>query len=358
MKALIKPNEYFEKEVFDKEKTALFSNIWNFVGFTSDFYQVNDFVVSNISGIPVVIQNLKGSIRAFKNVCSHRHSLIQTVAKGNRPLMCPYHGWAYNDKGIPFGIPKKPFFGFTKEELECLKLDEFSVATCGNLVFLKISSDEISLPEYLGDFYSEIERMSVNFGKLVDINEIEITSNWKIVVENTLESYHVALIHSETFQKLGTSGLDFTFSQDHSKWDAEVLLQENEGKQEKVHRPFQGRDYKIDGYKHLLLFPNVLISSTYGISFNLSHIVPIDEDTTLFKSYVFITKKEEEEKISPIEKMYEDSLVNFNRKVFDEDKAICQQVQKGVKFSSYDGELSQEEERVLYFQQKYKEYLS
>lgn len=81
--------------------------------------------------------------------------------------------------------------------------------------------------------------MSNNFGKLIDINEIEITSNWRIVVENTLESYHVALIHSETFQKLGVSGLDFAFSENHSSWDAEVLLQENEGKQEKVHRSFQ-----------------------------------------------------------------------------------------------------------------------
>lgn len=357
MKALIKPNEYFEKEIFEKEKKDLFSQIWNFVGFTTDFAEVNDFVVSTITGTPVVVQNLKGKIRAFKNVCSHRHSLIQTVDKGNRPLMCPYHGWAYNDKGIPFGIPKKPFFGFTKEELECLKLEEFSIDTCGTLVFLKTNSDEISLQDYLGDFYLEVEKMSENFGKLVDVNEIEITSNWKIVVENTLESYHVALIHSETFQKLGAAGLDFTFSKDHSRWDADVLMKENEGKQEKVHRSFQSREYKIDGYKHLILFPNILISSTYGISFNLSQIIPIDGDTTLFKSYVFITKKEESEKINPIEKMYEDSLVDFNRKVFDEDKAICQQVQKGVKFSSYDGELSQEEERVLYFQKKYKEYL-
>jgi phenylpropionate dioxygenase-like ring-hydroxylating dioxygenase large terminal subunit len=357
MKALIKPNEYFEKEIFQKEKTNLFSEVWNFVGFTSDFTEINDFVVSNISETPVVIQNVKGTIKAFKNVCSHRHSLIQTVEKGNRPLMCPYHGWAYNDKGVPFGIPKKPFFGFSKDELECLKLQEYSIEICGTLVFLKVRNDEISLKDYLGDFYSEVEAMSNNFGKLIDVNEIEITSNWKIVVENTLESYHVALIHSDTFQKLGASGLDFTFSKNNSSWDAEVLLQENEGKQEKVHRPFQQRNYKIDGYKHLILFPNVLISSTYGVSFNLSHIIPIDEDRTLFKSYVFITKKEASEKVSPIEKMYEDSLIDFNRKVFDEDKAICQQVQKGVKFSSYDGELSQEEERVLHFQQQYKEYL-
>ncbi|WP_337967374.1 SRPBCC family protein [uncultured Flavobacterium sp.] len=356
MKALIKPKEYFKKEIFEQEKKELFSEIWNFIGFTSDFAEVNDFVVSDISGISVVVQNLKGKIRAFKNVCSHRHSIIQTSAKGNRPLMCPYHGWAYNDKGIPFGIPKKPLFSFTKEELECLKLEEYSVDICGTLVFLKVKNDEITLQDYLGDFYSEVENMSNNFGKLIDVNEIEIACNWKIVVENTLESYHVALIHSETFQKLGADGLDFSFSKNHSMWDAEVLMKENEGKQAKVHKPFQERNYVIDGYRHLIVFPNILISSTYGISFNLSQIIPISEDKTLFKSFVFITKKENNNN-GVLEKIYEDSLVDFNRKVFDEDKAICQEVQKGVKFSSYDGELSQEEERVLSFQQEYKKYV-
>lgn len=357
MKALIKPKEYFKKEIFEKEKEELFSEIWNFVGFTSDFAEVNDFVVYDACGISVVVQNLKGKIRAFKNVCSHRHSLIQTAEKGNRPLMCPYHGWAYNDKGIPFGIPKKPFFNFSKEDLECLKLEEYSVDICGSLVFLNIKQDQTSLHDYLGSFFDEIEKMSNNFGKRVDLNEIEIECNWKIVVENTLESYHVALIHSETFQKLGADGLDFSFSKNHSMWNAQVLMKENEGKQAKVHRPFQERNYIIEGYKHLLVFPNILISSTYGISFNLSQIIPLSEDKTLFKSFVFITKKESDNNGSVLEKVYEESLVDFNRKVFDEDKAICQEVQRGVKFSSYDGELSEEEERVLYFQQQYKKYL-
>jgi phenylpropionate dioxygenase-like ring-hydroxylating dioxygenase large terminal subunit len=356
MKALIKPSDYLKKETFESEKENLFSEVWNFVAFTSDFTELNDFVVSDVSGVPVVVQNLKGKIRAFKNVCSHRHSLIQTQKKGNRPLMCPYHGWAYSDKGIPFGIPKKPLFNFTKEELECLKLQEYSVEICGSLVFLKVKEGNITLQDYLGEIYTQIEDMSNNFGKLIDINQIEIDCNWKIVVENTLESYHVALIHSETFQKLGAEGLNFSFTKDHSIWDATVLMKENEGKQAKVHKSFQDRDYKIDGYKHLIIFPNILISSTYGISFNLSHIIPISEEKTLFKSYVFTTKKQNTSE-SIIEKVYEQSLIDFNRKVFDEDKIICEEVQKGVKYSSYDGELSEEEQRVLFFQEKYKKYL-
>jgi phenylpropionate dioxygenase-like ring-hydroxylating dioxygenase large terminal subunit len=357
MKALIKPCEYFQKITYEEEKSKLFQQIWNFVGFVSDFQNVNDFVVSNASGIPLVVQNLKGTIRAFRNVCSHRHSIIQTAQKGNRPLMCPYHGWAYNEKGIPNGIPKKPLFSFSNEELECLKLEEYTIEICGSLVFVKTVNNNISLKSFLGSFYGEIEKMSNNFGKLVDVNEIEIKANWKIIVENTLESYHVALIHSETFQKLGTQGLDFLFDKDHSLWDAPVLLKENEGKQTKIYRTYQERDYRIDGYKHLIVFPNVLISSTYGVSFNLSHIIPVSEDVSLFKSYVFITKKDNKNKNETIENLYEDSLINFNRKVFDEDKVICQEVQKGVQFSNYDGQLSDEEMRVRHFQERYKLYI-
>jgi len=358
MKALITPNEYFEKEVFEKEQSNLFSEIWNFVGFTSDFSEVNDFVVSNISGIPIVVQNLKGKIHAFKNVCSHRHSLIQTADKGNRPLMCPYHGWAYNEKGIPFGIPKKPLFSFTKEEIECLKLEEYKLEICGNLVFVNLNKEANSLLDFLGDFYEEVAIISNNFGKKIDVNEIDIVANWKIVVENTLESYHVALIHANTLYKMGPEGLNFEFKGNHSSWDATLNKLENEGRQAKIHKPYQDRNYKINGYKHILIYPNLLISTTYGVSFNLSIIKPNDQNNTNFKSFVFISKNENDENYKDLESIFEKSLVDFNRQVFDEDKVICQQVHIGAKFAHHDGELSDEEKRVEHFQVVYKSYMN
>lgn len=358
MKALISPKEYCDKTVLENENMLLFSNIWNFVGFKNDFSQVNDFKTQDIAGIPIVVQNCKGEIRCFKNICSHRHSIIQVDTKGNRPLLCPYHGWAYNEKGVPFGIPKKPLFSFDKEEMECLKLREYKVDFCGDLVFVNSNNDSSeTLKDYLGSFYSEIEKMSQNFGELIDVNEMVIDANWKILVENTLESYHVNLIHEETFKRLGADGLDFVFENAHSAWNASVLLKENEGKQKKVHQPYQNRMYKIEGYKHLIVFPNILISTTYGVSFNLSQILPIDENKSLFRSFVFLTKKEDEYKNEAIESIYKNSLINFNRKVFEEDKVICEKVQIGVKNSHYQGELSDEEKRVCEFQKSYNKYL-
>jgi phenylpropionate dioxygenase-like ring-hydroxylating dioxygenase large terminal subunit len=355
MKAIITPLEYHSSSVLKQENDKLFFNIWNYVGTLNDFINVNDFISTTIADVPIVVQNIKGEIKAFKNICSHRHSIIQTEKKGNRMLMCPYHGWAYNENGVPKGIPKKPLFNFNEEELECLKLKEFKLEICGSLVFVNISENPKSLEEFLGEkVYHEVELISNNFGKLVDVNEMVIDANWKILVENTLESYHVNLIHTNSFLKLGASGMEFEFSGMHSSWIANLKMTENEGKQEKVHKSFQDRNYKINGYKHLLLFPNVLISTTYGVSFNISVITPIDAKSSFFRSFVFITKvKSENDDKSALEKMYVDSLVKFNRQVFAEDKEICEKVQIGVKHSHYIGELSDEELRVCEFQKSY-----
>lgn len=43
--------------------------------------------------------------------------------------------------------------------------------------------------------------------------------------------------------------------------------------------------------------------------------------------------------------------------MFDEDKAVCQLVQKGVRHTHLSGKLSDEEERVHHFQKKYLKYL-
>jgi hypothetical protein len=56
--------------------------------------------------------------------------------------------------------------------------------------------------------------------------------------------------------------------------------------------------------------------------------------------------------------MYKESLIEFNRKVFDEDKQICEEVQKGVVIIDKPGVLSLEEERVHAFQNNYIKQIS
>lgn len=348
----IEPKYYFDKDIFELEKESIFSNNWIFVCFKDDVLNNNDFVTKQIGKIPVVIQNINDEIKAFMNVCSHRFSILQRDECGNRALFCPYHGWSFNKEGKPTGIPKKPLFKeFTEEELCELKLKEYKLETCGDLYFIHINEPKTSLKEYLGKYYDQLELISKNKGLRIDINKINIASNWKVVVENTLESYHVNLVHSDTFKKLGAKGLDFDFEQNHSYWNADLALDENDPKLRKIHDNFSNRNFVLKGYKHYLIYPNLLVSTSYGISYNFSIIQPTQSGETLFTSYVYLTQPKKQ---NAMVDMYCDSLISFNRQVFDEDKVICEDVQKGVIVTDKIGVLSLEEKRVHAFQDAYK----
>jgi phenylpropionate dioxygenase-like ring-hydroxylating dioxygenase large terminal subunit len=347
----ILPNYYFENDIFELEKDKIFSNNWIFVCLKKDVNNHNDFVSKKIGKIPIVIQNINGEIKAFMNVCSHRFSILQTQEKGNRALFCPYHGWSFNKEGIPTGIPKKPLFkDFNEQELCDLKLKEYPLEMCGDFLFIHINKPKNTLKEYLGKFYNDLEKISEGINKLIDTNKLSIKANWKVLVENTLESYHVNLIHSDTFRKLGAKGLDFKFTDYHSKWNADLSLNEDDPKLSKIHSNFVNRAFKINGYSHYLIYPNLLISTSYGVSFNLSTIFPTTSGESEFISYVYMSKSEHD---NALVNGYEQSLIEFNRQVFDEDKVICEEVQKGVIVTDKPGVLSLEEERVHAFQNTY-----
>jgi len=343
---------YFKPDFFELEQEAIFKKCWYYVGLKADYKENNDFATYTIGGVPVVVQNVKGTIKAFINVCSHRFSIIQKERRGNRALMCPYHGWSYNADGIPAGIPKKPLFkDFTQEELCEMKLTEYTLQTCGDLCFVSIEEPTQNLQEYLGDFYTQLETLSEGIGEQCDTNTMTIDANWKVIVENTLESYHVNLIHANTFRMLGAGGLSFNFTGKHSNWVSDLAVPEDSPKLAKVHKPFTGRPYSIAGYVHYLIYPNLLISSSYGTSFNISQVDPVSADQTNFNSYVYISKTNGTG--NALLGFYKESLVEFNRNVFKEDKDICEEVQKGVRHTQQKGVLSLEEKRVHAFQEEY-----
>lgn len=350
MYSQISPNHYYSQDIFNIERTKVFRYTWIFVGFKSELTQPNDFLSTKIGGIPVVVQNFNGTLKALSNICSHRFSILQSESKGNRALVCPYHGWAYDKKGKPCGIPKKPLFKpFGQQELEELKLKEYELDYCGDMMFINIGTPTCTLKDYLGSFYDELSSISNTKSTLVDTNTLAIACNWKIVVENTLESYHVGAVHAETFGKLGTSGLDFTFEGSHSKWITSLHLPEDDPKLSRIHNNFVDRQHKVGGYEHYLVYPNLLISTAYGISYNFSVIEPTTCDTTKFTSYVYLAPSTPNRLVDS----YSETLKDFNRQVFNEDKTICELAQQGAEYTDKPGVLSLEEKRVHHFQDTY-----
>lgn len=359
MSSNLNPEYYYSDKIFNEEKERVFKNSWYFVGFTHDLKEENDFVTSTFEDTPVVVQRMRGEIRCFLNVCSHRFSLIQTKEKGNRPLICPYHGWAYSNEGIPVGIPKKPLFEkYSKEKLCEMKLKEFRIEICGSLIFASVKENLESLNEFLGSFYEPLKEMTLSFGHQIDTNIMTIDANWKIIAENTVEAYHLSLVHSETLAKLmpitNMDNLKFDFQPPHSNYIIPLKTRLDSKKLEFVHKPFGKRDWKLDGFQHYLIFPNLLISSSYGTTFNVTVLEPLSSKKTRFISNVFVARLSSGYGREDI-KGFVDTAIAYNRKIFLEDKDICEKVQIGVENTDQPGVLSLEELRVQRFQENYLE---
>ena len=347
MRSLIKPISYFSSEVFDRERINL-RNGWHYVGLKSDMPNSNDFVSLNVFGIPLVIQNFKGELKCFKNVCSHRFSILQSDKCGNRALVCPYHGWAYNKKGVPSGIPKRPFFNLSKDEIQDLKLKQYPIDFAGELIFANLGSDQ-ELSDFIGkSTHSLLASFELKRDLKIDDNYMSIKANWKILVENTLEAYHVQLVHTNTFQNLGITGTNFEYEKSNSTWYGEIDKSIYKSKS-KIEALFKNRKFFSDNYIHILLFPNVLISTFKGQSYNISRISGIAPDETSFLSEVYMAPHKD----SALTDLYKAELISFNRNVFKEDQVVCEGIQSVISESQYDGILSEEEKRVEYFQKVY-----
>jgi phenylpropionate dioxygenase-like ring-hydroxylating dioxygenase large terminal subunit len=354
MKPCFPASHYHDAGVYAREQ-AMFEKLWAFAGFRQHLEKPDDYVTVQVGRKSVFVQNFAGELRAFENVCSHRFARLRTQPRGNGIVQCPYHAWIYNSAGVPEVIPKKPRFeGMTPEVRAALALAPWRVETCGSLVFIRAGTDGPTLREYLGEVFAVVEEMTGAFGALLDENILEIAANWKIVVENTLEGYHVGHVHAQTFDRLKFQRIQMKMDGLHTAWLAE-LGEEFAKKSARVNEFFESRPYKITGYAHWLLFPNVTLATTFGTSFALQYIQPLAPGRTRFASYVFGTRLAEEPKgvqLTLAQTLYE-VAVAFNRKVFDEDKTVVEFVQLGSEQTRQTGILSEDEVRVHHFQEDY-----
>jgi phenylpropionate dioxygenase-like ring-hydroxylating dioxygenase large terminal subunit len=356
MQTLFSPALYHDPEVFAREQSLLFGGIWHYVGFTHELATPNDFVTRDIGGRSVLVQNFDGTLRAYTNVCSHRFNRIHAACKGNGKLRCGYHGWMYDAEGVPTVIPKRPRFeGLTPEKLQSLRLESWRVEVCGRLVFVCRSLDAPGLREFLGASYETVERMTLAYGPLIDEDVLMIHANWKLLIENSLESYHVHFVHPNSFDRLGTSAGIFEWQSPHSSWSADLNAQLN-ARMEKFMAVFSTRPFKVSGYFHQLIFPNLALATLNGTSFSFQVYEPQSPDLTRFTTMLFQTQVDAATKSAVIETLNQ-SAKEFNRVVVHEDKDICEQVHLGARVTDKLGLLSDEELRVLDFQKQYTDWI-
>jgi phenylpropionate dioxygenase-like ring-hydroxylating dioxygenase large terminal subunit len=356
--AVSRPADYLDPSKLAQEQGSLFSSCWSFACMRSELAADGDFVRLALAGRDLILRNSHGVLRAFANVCSHRHSRIHQEARGNGPMRCPYHGWVYSHEGLPAGIPFKEQFPEVTADPQAWRLLEFAVDCAGGFVFVRLGTSGPTLAEYLGAHaMAFLNGVTSGAGPMLDEFEREVPANWKIVIENSLEGYHVPIVHSRTIgaadgMAAGYEAVVEDLSSPCHSWMTKEAASAWLAKWGRMSRAIGDWPFRFDHYIHYLVFPNLTITSFLGYSFHVQRFDPVDAATTRVHSRILSARFAGQNEVGRrmIEKMHADSIA-FTHRVFDEDLGVCEAVQAGMAQATRPAVLAQDHEaRVLHFQ--------
>ncbi len=199
LRHILTPCQYYSAEQHQREMERLFVPGWHFVASVTDLPNPGDFRTQEFLGRPLLLRNVDGEICAYLNVCAHRHCMLTHQPQGNDPrFRCQYHGWEYEKTGRTGKIPDAQCF--RPWDRENARLTRFRTALCGDLVFLSLAESGPDLTEYLGPLGSTVTEWHSYPYRCVMHWHRDYACNWKMVVENSLETYHVPTLHPKTFR--------------------------------------------------------------------------------------------------------------------------------------------------------------
>lgn len=192
---------YTSERVLALEFERIFSRHWTFVGFAHDIPASGDAFPVHVAGQPVfVIRSASGDISAFHNVCRHRgHPLVRTPCQGLKNLVCPYHAWTY---GLDGTLLRTPHFGGYGEHVDPYVTKNFHLRavrceTWHDWIFVDLGGEAPALEAHVAPIATRLG--AVDFSQLQVLTKLDlgvVEANWKLLIENFIEPYHVPVVHS------------------------------------------------------------------------------------------------------------------------------------------------------------------
>lgn len=167
--------------------------------------RAGDWFSTRVHGVPVLLtRDASGGLNAFINVCRHRGAVVapeEAAGQGKTRFVCPYHSWTYDAGGGCVGRPHEADFPHVPREAAGLVALPVAgrlgmawvIATPSNEMarfdwdaYFGPIGDEVAALGYDGTAFSPERRRFVQ------------PSNWKLVLEGNLESYHFQYAHQKT----------------------------------------------------------------------------------------------------------------------------------------------------------------
>jgi phenylpropionate dioxygenase-like ring-hydroxylating dioxygenase large terminal subunit len=192
------PPEVYTTETFmQAELEHVFSKDWYCVGRASALPKEGDYLTCELANQPIaVIRDKSGGLRAMSNVCLHRMSTLLHGRGNARSIVCPYHAWTYNLDGSLRGAPAMTLNqGFCKDQY---KLPQIRCEEWLGWVFVTLNPEAPAVADQLAQVEDLVAGYDMTNYTETFYEEHVWDTNWKVLAENFMESYHLPVCHAGT----------------------------------------------------------------------------------------------------------------------------------------------------------------
>ncbi len=185
----------------EHERQCVFMQEWVCVGRVDEVAGFGDYLTHTIAGVPIlVVRQKEGELAAFVNACAHRQACLMPHQNGHaKQFTCRYHAWTYACSGRLIRAPymeMKVGFDSTKHGLRPLNLE-----TWEGFIYVSIAEKPATrLADVLAPLRDNVVgRFDMGCYQTVLRETMVWQANWKNLIENFTESYHVPIAHGKTF---------------------------------------------------------------------------------------------------------------------------------------------------------------
>ncbi len=189
-------HRYTSPAFFEQEWEHMWTRVWLLLGRESQLPNPGDWQMEEVGPEAILMVRQKdGSVKAFYNVCQHRGNPLVDAPKGSaRRFVCKYHSWAFMPDGeLNFAADKEDF----PEGNPCgkVRLEELACETFAGFVWVNMDPACVSLKTYLGPIWDAWSKLDLEGWQRTMARSAWLPCNWKVVLDNFNESYHVPTVH-------------------------------------------------------------------------------------------------------------------------------------------------------------------
>jgi Rieske 2Fe-2S family protein len=262
----LEPRLYIDPAVLGSEQELIFERTWQFVGHVSALPRSGSYITGTAGNQPVlIVRDQDDRLRAYRNICRHRASrLLSGSGQCKAAIRCRYHGWTYRFDGSLIGVPEALTYGDRLDKSALPLLPARVEDLCG-LIFVNLDPDATPLAQLVGDLPTRLERYRIpSLEPSGPPFEDAQPANWKAVVDNYIEGYHIPIAHPGLMRLLDYKRYDVECFEHYVWFDAPMRSKPSSNWMERMYtelvQPMPGlpeEDRRL--WRYALIYPNTTI---------------------------------------------------------------------------------------------------